>query len=120
MHGKQSFDSPQAREAAGIDARARKNTEIILAQMREHTLGPISKFAGVSDSLISRWFAEAVDALGKALAYIGLKVVPADYQCVSKETYLAYQTLAEEHVMQNRARRAREQMFEAALQEDPE
>ena len=120
MLGKHSVDSPQAREAAGMDERARKNTQVILQAMQDNTQGLVAKFAGVSDSTISRWFAEGVDALGKALAFIGLKIVPSEYQCVSPETYHAYQILAEEHVMQNRARRAKERMFETALQEDPE
>lgn len=120
MHEKPSVDSPRAREAAGRDGKARKNAEVIREAMQSRTYDELANYAGGSVSLMGRWFGEAADVLGRALAYLGLKVVSTDVFCVSRETYQAYQQLAEEHVMQNRARRRREERFEHVLFEDPE
>lgn len=111
-------DTP--RDVSGVDGRARKNTETILQAMRGTTLGAMAKYSGVSDSTLSRWFSESVGALGKALAFMGLKVVPVDMFCVSERKFLAYEALAEEHFMAERARRARAKAFEMTLHEDVE
>lgn len=102
------------------DEKGRKNAEILRKAMQRHTLETVSAFAGGSISLISRWFGESAEVLGRALAYIGLKVVPVEMLCVNPDTYQAYRTLAEQHVLDERARHQRERVFEATLFEDPE
>lgn len=120
MHGKLEANSSTPREIVGSDGMARKNEDALRAAMQSHTYDELATVAGGSVSLHGRWFGESADVLARALACLGLKVVPAHKFCVPRETYLAYMQLAEEHVLANRRRRMEVERAEALLFEDPE
>lgn len=42
---------------------------------------------GVSAPTVNRMLAEHLDKFAAIVAHLGLKVVPADFRCVSSETY---------------------------------
>ena len=88
MHEKQSSHSVASLEGAGTDwnpsevaGRARKITRILIKRAAEVGQIHIARYAGVSDSTVSAWFQKNADAMGKALAYMGFKVVPQEMKC---------------------------------------
>lgn len=74
--------------------RARKNARIIGKHIDDAGLQPTADFAGISKSTVGAWFNENRDAMGKALAFLGLKVVPATMKCYDPEEVGAIFALA--------------------------
>jgi|GEM_PF-4841274 len=70
------------------DETARKNTTAILKAARSVGQMNIAEYAGVTESMASRWCAENVDALGKAIAAMGYKLVPIHAKCVKDQQTL--------------------------------
>lgn len=61
--------------------RGRKNARILGRHIEQAGCVPTADFAGISKSTVSAWFSENRDAMGRALAFMGLKVVPVDKRC---------------------------------------
>ena len=100
QHGNHSADTDPQREAAGCDGitrdlQARKNTTALVRRAREVGQVNIAAYAGVSDSLVNRWFAENADAMGRALAFMGLKCVSVRKQCYDPDEVEAIFRLAQ-------------------------
>lgn len=70
------------------DETARKNATAILRAARSVGQMNIAEYAGITESMASRWCSENVDALGKALAAMGLKLVPSAAKCVKDQATL--------------------------------
>jgi len=99
MHGNQNSATPTPRDLAGggglsRDQHAQRNTTALVRRARDVGLVNIAAYAGVSDSLVSRWFSENADAMGKALALMGLKCVSVEKQCYDRDEINAIVTLA--------------------------
>lgn len=75
-HAGAGWNTPERAE------RARKNTRLLLRRAKDVGQIHIADYAGVSDSTISAWLSNNVEALGKALAAMGLKVLPEEVACV--------------------------------------
>jgi hypothetical protein len=70
--------------------------------------GAVAALMGVSDSTVSRIKTERLEEVVLLLAYLGLKVVPAEFKCVDPDAY-AFLTKTHERVMH----RAPELIWEA-------
>lgn len=116
MHRNQTVDLSGASEEAGQRRnpleRARKNARIIGRHIDDAGLQPVADFAGISKSTVGAWFNENRDAMGKALAFMGLKVVPVTMKCYDPAEIEAILTLARNSV--NRMRSADDLNFEDA------
>jgi len=64
-------------------ASTRDTTQLLLQRAREVGQRNIAKATGMSESTVSRWFSENVEALSESLSFMGLKVVPADSTCIN-------------------------------------
>lgn len=71
--------------------------------MDDAGLQPTADFAGVSKSTVSAWCNENRDGLGKVLAFLGLKVVPATMRCYDPAEIEAILTLAKSSVRRMRS-----------------
>jgi len=74
--------------------RARKNARILGKHIEQAGCVPTAEFAGIGKSTVSSWFSEHRDAMGKALAFMGLKVVPVDKQCFDPAEVEALRAMA--------------------------
>lgn len=83
--------------------RARKNARILGKHIEAAGLEQTAAFAGIGKSTVGAWFNENRDAMGKALAFIGLKVVPVDMRCYDPEQIEAIFTLAKTSVRRMRS-----------------
>jgi len=50
---------------------------------------------GLSEATVSRIKNERIEEAVMFMAYLGLKVVPSDYQCVDSKTFAAFEVLYE-------------------------
>lgn len=55
--------------------------------------GALAVAMGLSDSTVSRIKTERLEEVLLFLAHLGIKAVPADYQCVDPKTFAAFETL---------------------------
>jgi transcriptional regulator with XRE-family HTH domain len=68
--------------------RARKIESAIRRRMNEgETQAALAIVMGVSPATVNRLMSEHLGNFALLLACLGEKVVPADYQCVNRETY---------------------------------
>lgn len=75
--------------------RARKGYSLVLRELADPgRQSGIAAAMGVSESTVSRIKSERLEEAITLLSYLGLKVVPADFRCVSAATY---QFLTETH-----------------------
>ena len=63
------------------DERAQKNQTLILSRLQSVGQAKLAEALQTSESTISRWKAEQIEQTAKALAVLGLKVVPTDVRC---------------------------------------
>lgn len=70
----------------GTDERSRKNHSVILRRLASIGQASLAVALGVSEATISRWKSEQAEQCAKALAVLGLKVVPIEYECYKAET----------------------------------
>jgi hypothetical protein len=78
---------------------ARKMHCMVLQRLQESGLAvAIAAQIGVSEATISRLKNEHLETLCSVLAYAGLKIVPAEAQCVSPDTLSALVTFAKAHM----------------------
>ena len=107
MHRNQTIDLSGAPEPIGQRGnpleRARKNARILGKHIEAAGLEPTAAFAGASKSTMGAWFNENRDVMGKALAFMGLKVVPVDMRCYDPEQIEAIFTLAKTSVRRMRS-----------------
>jgi hypothetical protein len=80
--------------------RARKGAQLALQRLQEPgTAAHVAVSMGISESTISRVKNERLEETLLMLAHLGLKVVPSDFKCVSRETY-EFLTATHQRVMQ--------------------
>lgn len=96
-----------------LDERTRKNESTILRALASAGLSAIALATDVNESTVSRWQGTDIPRFSKALAAMGLKVVPAEARCYQKDQIEAILTLA-------RASLERTRSADALLWEDPE
>ena len=68
--------------------RAQKNTRILIRRARDVGQIHIADYAGISDTTVSTWFSKNADSMGKALAYMELKLLPTTVACVHSQEQL--------------------------------
>jgi hypothetical protein len=86
--------------------RSRKYVQLVLQAMQEPGRQVAAATAmGMSESTISRLKNEHLAHFALLLAHIGLKVVPTDRVCVSRETYLAMSHIASKAMANERMAR---------------
>lgn len=98
-HGNQEGELQRMWETAGMNGsaleRARKNARVLGQRVEACGIEPVADASGVGKSTISAWFNINRDALGRALAAMGLKVVPVSMQCYDPKQIEALHTLAQ-------------------------
>lgn len=68
--------------------RARKALTMVLQRLGETgTAVSVAAAMGVSESTVSRIKTERMEEVLQLIAHLGLKVVPADFKCVDRESY---------------------------------
>lgn len=78
----------------------RKGVQLALQRLQEPgKAGAVAASMGVSDSTVSRIKTERMEEVIAFLAFLGLKVVPAEYKCVDPVAY-AFLTTTHQRVMQ--------------------
>lgn len=76
--------------------RARKTHLVMLRALQEPGRAvAIATALGISESSISRFKNDHLEQFASILTHSGLKVVPADYQCVDPKTFAAFEVLYE-------------------------
>lgn len=83
-----------------IEALSRKNESIVLRALAEHSQTRIAEQLGVDASTVSRFKDGGLAQASALLAACGLKVVPIDMQCFSRDKVNALLTLARDHLVQ--------------------
>lgn len=79
---------------------ARKGVQLALQRLQEPgKAGAVAAAMGVSDSTVSRIKTERMEEVIGFLAFLGLKVVPAEFKCVDPAAY-AFLTSTHQRVMQ--------------------
>lgn len=74
--------------------RARKTHLVVLRALQEPGRAVATATAlAVSESTISRFKNEHLELFSQILTHLGLKVVPADHQCVDPKTFMAFEVL---------------------------
>lgn len=71
-HASQIAAAPEPCNPVQAREIARKNAQAILRASRAVGQNNIAEYAGITESMASRWCSENVEALGKALAAMGL------------------------------------------------
>lgn len=89
-----------AEMSPGLTEASRKNETTILRALAEHSQARIAEQLGVNDSTISRFKDGGLAQAAALLAACGLKVVPTDMQCFSRDKVNALLTLARDHLVQ--------------------
>lgn len=80
--------------------RARNGMQLALQRLQEAgTASQAAVSMGVSETTISRIKNERMEETLLLLAHLGLKCVPSDFKCVSRETY-DFLTATHQRVMQ--------------------
>jgi len=87
------------------DARARKNAALILNAIARTGLRRIAEDIGKDESTVSRMKETQIPALAHLLASVGLKVVPAGYQCIDADAYKFLKRCAIERLQDDEAPR---------------
>lgn len=67
--------------------RTQKAVSLVLQRMAEGTQAALAVSMGISESTVNRIKTERLEEVMLMLAHLGLKVVPADYKCVDRESY---------------------------------
>lgn len=93
---------------------ARRNARLIGDRLSEAGIQPVADFAGIGKSTVHSWGSENRDALGRMLAFLGLKVVPVNMRCYDPEEVAALFAFAKKHM--HRMQSADDLSFD----EDPE
>lgn len=84
--------------------RARKSHLTILRALQEPGRQvAIATAMGTSESTVSRFKNDHLESFAAILAHAGLKVVPAEYQCIDSKTFAAFQVLWEKAMSQTTA-----------------
>lgn len=74
--------------------RARKGMQLALRALQEPgKAGALAVSMGLSDSTVSRIKTERLEEVLLFLAYLGIKAVPSEYQCVDPKTFAAFEVL---------------------------
>lgn len=81
-----------------IAERSRKNFTLILQRLSSLGQGSLAAGLGVSEASISRWKTEQAEQCAKALALLGLKVVPIEMRCFDPQRIGAILELAKAHL----------------------
>ena len=111
-HGKFGFvpdTTPESIPTISVTDRARKNSRTLGKAIDAAGIVPTAEAAGIGKSTVASWFNEHRDALGKALAHLGLKVVPVSVACYPPEQVEALFTMAQAHM---RSMRSAADLFE--------
>jgi len=77
--------------------RSRKIAALILQRLSSVGQVQLAEALGSSEASISRWKTDQIEQCAKALAVLGLKVVPADARCYRADAIEAIFTLARMH-----------------------
>lgn len=78
---------------------ARNGVQLVLQRMQDAgKAGQVAVAMGISEATVSRIKNERVEEVLLMLAHLGIKAVPADYKCVSRETY-EFLTVTHQRVM---------------------
>lgn len=80
------------------DERSRKNLKAILHGLSSVGQARLAEALGVSESTVSRWKAEQAEQCARALAALGLKVVPIEMRCFDPRKIDAILQLAKSHL----------------------
>lgn len=75
-------------------ARSRKIASLILQRLSSVGQVQLAEALGSSEASISRWKTDQIEQCAKALAVLGLKVVPEDARCYKPDAIEAIFTLA--------------------------
>jgi hypothetical protein len=79
--------------------RACKAMQLVLQRLQEPgSAVSVAAAMGVSESTVSRLKNEHMEGALRLLAHLGLKVVPAEFKCVSPDAY-AFLTATHEKIM---------------------
>lgn len=81
------------------EERAKKGQTLALQKIAERTQVVLATAMGVSETTITRIKNDHMEQTLLLLAHLGLKVVPSDFKCVSRETY-DFLTATHQRVMQ--------------------
>lgn len=74
--------------------RARKAHVAVLRALQEPgRQAALATMLGISESSVSRFKTEQLEQLCTFIAHLGLKVVPAEFQCVDPKTFQAFEVL---------------------------
>jgi hypothetical protein len=97
-----------------MDEIARRNVKEVLHALARTGLEPVARASGVAESTVSRWKGEdgkpgQIEQFCRALAAMGLKIVPADYKAIDPAEAEALLVLAKTRL--NRIKSADELMF---------
>jgi hypothetical protein len=69
------------------DERARRAHSLFLRRIADHNQGDIAKAMGIQPSKLSDLKKNDIEACLLVLAHVGLKVVPNEYVCMSKDAH---------------------------------
>lgn len=70
--------------------------QLVLRALQEPgKAGAVAVAMGLSDATVSRIKTERLEEVLQYLAFLGMKVVPSDYQCVDPKTFAAFEVLYE-------------------------
>jgi len=89
------MSDPIATSSLSASDRSRKYVSLVLQAMQEPGRQvAAATVMGMSESTVSRLKNEHLQHFALLLAHVGLKIVPADRVCVSRETYEAMTHIA--------------------------
>lgn len=98
-HGNQEEALQGMWESAGMNGnaieRARKNSRVLGQRVEACGIETVAAATGIGKSTVAAWFNQNRDALGRALAAMGLKVVPVSVQCYDPKQIEALLTMAQ-------------------------
>lgn len=80
------------------EERAKRNHTAILQRLASVGQASLAKDLGCSEATISRWKSEQAEQCAKALATLGLKVVPIEMRCYPPKVIGAILELAKERL----------------------
>jgi hypothetical protein len=84
--------------------RARKAHVTVLRALQEPGRQvALATAMGVSESTVSRFKSDQLEQLCTLISHLGLKIVPAEFQCVDQRTFAAFQILWEKAMSQTSA-----------------
>lgn len=86
--------------SSAIAENARKNERVILQGLARVSQTKVAELMGASETKVSRFKDGGLEEIGALLAACGLKAVPDDMQCFSRDKVNALLTLARDHLVQ--------------------